>query len=337
MEDSPELNVSEYTVAFWFAADAPDDGTQALIARGEDWAGDKAQWVVELNDRASRGKVQLWYEEANDRDHYFPTQTSIEADTWYHFAATRTADGKVTIYLNGQVELQRTDPADPASVETPITIGARRNSPHNVQDYFDGIIHHVLVYGHALDDARVNEILAETRPECWIGDQTEVSAIGRQADVAVADDAGSIATGQMPDGSREPPELGGLRLPGAGVRLGLRAGRGLPDLPPGMMKRSGDRPDAHAVSVPSSDDAVIIHRQHPCLLRPSARPGRLARHDTRPAAEAAAVGPDCAPILLPRWLRFACRLPSAEVRLHLRATTVPAKAGVGGGDVGAQG
>jgi len=185
VEDSPELNVTEYTIAFWFAADAPRDGTQALIARGEDWASDKAQWVVELNDRASRGKVQLWYEEPNDRDHYFPTQTSIEAGRLYHFAATRAADGEVTIYLDGQVELRRIDPADPASVETPITIGARRNSPHNVQDYFDGAIHHVLVYGRALDDARINELLAETRPECRIGDQAEVSGIGRQADIAV--------------------------------------------------------------------------------------------------------------------------------------------------------
>jgi len=164
IEDRPELNVNQYSIAFWFRADAPDDGTQALIARGEDWANDKAQWVVELNDRKNRGKVQLWYEDAKDKDHYFPTAATIQPDTWYHFAATRSEAGDVTIYLNGQVELQATALSAPASVQTPITVGARRNSPHRLQDYFNGAIHEAFVYDRVLSADEVAGLLANTRP-----------------------------------------------------------------------------------------------------------------------------------------------------------------------------
>ena len=77
-EDRPEMNTNEYTISLWFKADDLV-GTQSLIARGEDWNQDKAQWVVELNDATHPGKIQLWYEEANDADHYFASQTTIEA------------------------------------------------------------------------------------------------------------------------------------------------------------------------------------------------------------------------------------------------------------------
>ncbi|MGB2821628.1 MAG: LamG-like jellyroll fold domain-containing protein, partial [Phycisphaerae bacterium] len=196
-DDRPELNVTEYTVALWFRADAPSDGTQALIARGEDWAHDKAQWVVELNDGQARGKVQLWYEEANDRDHYFAAQTTIEAGRWYHFAVTRSGAGEVTVYLDGEVELQRTDPAAPASVETPVTVGARRNTPGRTQDYFDGTMHEVHVYDAVLDAEAIQQLLDGTRPGCWSSGEITVSPEGLYADVATNGDGSFVVTWQQ--------------------------------------------------------------------------------------------------------------------------------------------
>ena len=198
-EDRPALDITEYTVALWFQADDPTGGAQTLIARGEDWAHDKAQWVVELNDRVHPGKLQLWYEQANDRDHYFPTSTTIEPGQWYHVAVTRSGAGEVTVYLNGEVELRTTDPVAPASVETPVTVGARRNSPGRMQDYFDGTMHEVHVYRGVLDDQAIQDLLEETRPECWSSDPIPVSDAGLWPDVAMHGDGGFVVAWSEPD------------------------------------------------------------------------------------------------------------------------------------------
>ncbi|HYW78990.1 MAG TPA: LamG domain-containing protein, partial [Thermoguttaceae bacterium] len=203
--DQPEFNTNQYTIALWFNAADAAAGTQTLIARGEDWAHDKAQWVVELNDKESRGKVQLWYEDANDRDHYFATETSIEGDQWYHLAVTRSDAGEVTMYLDAEVELQATDPVKPASVETPVTVGARRNSPNKVQDYFDGALHEVAVFDSVLSAEAIDELMEQTRPEdCWVSDRIEISEIGSDVDIAMHDDGSFVATWmQIVDESEE--------------------------------------------------------------------------------------------------------------------------------------
>ncbi|MDP6546339.1 MAG: choice-of-anchor Q domain-containing protein [Phycisphaerae bacterium] len=196
-KDRPNLNVNEYSIAFWFLADAPDNGTQTLIARGEDWARDKAQWVIELNDARNRGKIQLWYEQANDRDHYFATETTIEAGVWYHFAVTRSSAGEVTVYLDGQAELQVIETAAPASVETSVTLGARRNSPNRIQDYFDGTIGETLVYDTVLDSAEIVAVMDQTAPSgCWSSERITVSPEGQSADVAMNADGSFVVVWQ---------------------------------------------------------------------------------------------------------------------------------------------
>lgn len=193
--DQPELNTNEYTIALWLMADDAAAGTQSLVARGEDWAGDKAQWVVELNDAANPGKVQLWYEQTNDADHYFATDLTIESGQWYHFAATRAADGRVEIYLDGQQELERIDQGQPASVSTPVLLGARRNRPGQVQDYFDGTLHEVAVFGEVLSSQAIDELMEQTRPqECWVSDPIDISQSGAYVDVAMNADGSFVTT-----------------------------------------------------------------------------------------------------------------------------------------------
>ena len=203
--DQPELNTNEYTIALWFKADDVAAGTQSLIARGEDWARDKAQWVVELNDRVNPGKVQLWYERANDADHYFATESTIESGQWYHFAATRSDDGRVEIYLDGQQELQTIDKSQPASVSTPVLLGARRNQPERVQDYFDGNLHEVAVFGEVLSADAIDELMEQTRPEdCWLSDRIDISPAGAYVDVAMYPDGSFVTTWvETVDGSEE--------------------------------------------------------------------------------------------------------------------------------------
>jgi len=198
--DAPALNTNEYSLAMWFRSDAPDDGTQSLLARGEDWARDKAQWVIELNDARNRGKIQLWYEADNDADYYFATDTTIEAGTWYHLAVTRSLAGQVSIYLDGQLELQATQAAAPASVETPVTLGARRNSPNKVQDYFDGTIRETLVYDTVLDGGEIVAVMDETAPSgCWSSERITVSLEGQNADVATNADGSFVVVWQQDD------------------------------------------------------------------------------------------------------------------------------------------
>ena len=197
--DRPELNTNEFTIALWFRADDPAAGTQSLVARGEDWQRDKAQWVVELNDAANPGKAQLWFEQANDGDHYFPTSTTIEPGRWYHFAASRSADGHVTIYLNGLDELDRVDPAEPASVATPVLLGARLNAPRHEQDYFDGALHEVMVFGEALSGEQIGELMAQTQPGFWSSETITVSSDGTGADVAMHPDGRFVVAWTGPD------------------------------------------------------------------------------------------------------------------------------------------
>ena len=165
VEDCDLLNTNEYTIAFSFRADDPTDGTQALIARGEDWSNDKAQWVVELNDHENRDRLQLWYEEANDADHYFAAAPAIEADKWYHAVVSRSATGRVAIYLDGELRHESIDDATPASVATPVLIGARRNAPGRTQDYFGGRIEAIEIYNVALSHEQIVEIVPPPRLE----------------------------------------------------------------------------------------------------------------------------------------------------------------------------
>jgi hypothetical protein len=198
--DSAALNTNEYSLAMWFRSDAPDDGTQSLLARGEDWSSDKAQWVIELNDSKARGTVQLWYEADNDADYYFAAETDIEAGVWYHLAVTRSLAGQVSVYLDGQLELQTTQTATPASGDTPITLGARRNSPNKVQDYFDGSIREAIVYDTVLDAADVAELMDQTAPTgCWSSDTIPVSVEGQNADVAMNADGSFVTVWQQDD------------------------------------------------------------------------------------------------------------------------------------------
>ena len=99
----------------------------------------------------------------------------------------------------------------------------------------------------------------------------------------------------------ERPQLRRRRLLHPRVQPRLRLRQHLPDLPAGMMERPGYRPNAHPVAVRPPYDPVVVHRQHPRLLRWV--PCRY------PIGEVATVGPIYLPILIPRWVRFACRLP----------------------------
>jgi hypothetical protein len=51
------------------------------------------------------------------------------------------------------------------------------------------------------------------------------------------------------------------------VRPRLGVGQHLPNLPPGMMKRPSDRPNAHPVTFRTSYPRVLVHREHPSLRK----------------------------------------------------------------------
>jgi len=167
VDDSPELNTTVFTIAFWLKADNPTAGTQSLVARGEDWTNDKAQWVIELDDRENPNTAQLWMEGTDDGDHYYGLGTSpLAADTWYHVTATRSIDGTVKIYLNGVKEGEWTGESfTPAIVDTPVTIGARRNRPDVLQDFFDGAIDELRIWNIALSEGEVAEVFASNQYE----------------------------------------------------------------------------------------------------------------------------------------------------------------------------
>ncbi|MDD5110367.1 MAG: LamG domain-containing protein [Patescibacteria group bacterium] len=150
MLDTPTLNLTEYTLALWFRATNPQARTQAVLGRGEDWAKDKAQWVIEINDPSNPRKVQLWYEATDDSDFYFPSKTDIASNTWYHVAVTRSNNGTVRLYLNGVLEHESVASVGPAVVAAPVLIGARTNTPNTYQDYFTGTIDDVRVYRQVL-------------------------------------------------------------------------------------------------------------------------------------------------------------------------------------------
>ena len=146
--DSQSINLTTYTLELWFNADDASVATQSLLGRGEDWTNDKAQYVIEIDDAQNPDRVQLWYEEADDADHYFPSTTSISSGTWYYVAASRDqSTGRVIVYLQGNSERDVVDATTPWSGPTPLEIGCRRNDGGTPvrQDYFDGIIDEVRI------------------------------------------------------------------------------------------------------------------------------------------------------------------------------------------------
>lgn len=172
IEDSPELNVIAFTIAFWFNARYPAAGTQSLVARGEDMGFDIAQWVIELDDPQNPDTVQLWIEQGDDSDWHYGLNTRPSANTWYHYAVTRSSDGTVKVYLNGIKENEWANQVDPEIVPTPITVGARTNKdPADVQDYFDGTIDELRIWDSPLSEGQVAELymsnLRKHAPGSW--------------------------------------------------------------------------------------------------------------------------------------------------------------------------
>jgi len=160
---SSALNLTTYSLEFYINMDQPaTKGEQVIIAKGEDWDSDIAQYIVELDDAQSPDKIQLWQEEPSDADTYFGQTNTPSPDTWYYYTATRNdAASLLQWYIDGNFDTDRGSVLSPGTNANDVfTIAERRNLTAGVPVYqgvyFDG----------TLDEIRIS---SSVRSADWIG------------------------------------------------------------------------------------------------------------------------------------------------------------------------
>ena len=75
----------------------------AIISRGEDAITGNSSWTLLV---AQSGFFEVMLEDANDDNQILSSGTFVADDTWHHVAASRSAAGAMTLYVDGLVAAQ---------------------------------------------------------------------------------------------------------------------------------------------------------------------------------------------------------------------------------------
>jgi len=112
-------------------------------------------------DGARKGKLV-----ATVSGHECLSDSPVADNAWYHAAVTY--DGSVVkLYVDGAIQKQTAAwSGSVAGSGQGLTLGMNRNSPTKEKDVaFDGTIDELVVFGRALSDAEVREVMSATRPK----------------------------------------------------------------------------------------------------------------------------------------------------------------------------
>ena len=173
---SPAWNLNEYTIMFWMN---PNDVTtetldtrQALLAHGETFDTDIAQYVVYLGPGDDgRVVIQLWSEDTRpegDNDLRFYGFTVPEVGAWTHVAITRgkfgngadsNLDNKVKIYINGEADanIQHAD-IDQVDIEHILTLGCRTDRNRQYRNFFQGRLDSIRLFDQNMQAAFIRNM-----------------------------------------------------------------------------------------------------------------------------------------------------------------------------------
>jgi hypothetical protein len=164
----------------WIKPDSSSPGQrQALLAHGEEFESEVAQYVVYLggDDRgagsaderipAGGAVVQLWAEDVDDNDVYVYGHTVPPAAAWTHIAVTRGQppdgkpgmDNKVKIYVNGQQDAKIGDIGlDQLDIAHILTFGCRTDRDRSYSDFYQGRMDSIHLFSENMQSSFVRHL-----------------------------------------------------------------------------------------------------------------------------------------------------------------------------------
>jgi len=144
------LGVTDMSIELWFNTD--DAGAlQALFAiNDEDIAAGANRFVIWVN-----GTNKIDIESAAGGAH--TGTTTLASDVTYCMVVTRTAAGALSLYLDGVLDSTDTGHTDVAATGDNVTVGMEYDNGPTANDYFNGHIDEVAVYGRVLGPDEVLE------------------------------------------------------------------------------------------------------------------------------------------------------------------------------------
>ena len=143
-------NLPVFTVEAWVK---PVSTGGSIVSRGEDFTNDHSALNLGFNpagDPWGEG-VGMWYENNSNIDYAYASGQLLAANVWAHIAATRSSDGKVSIYVNGALSKQWTSTGIPASnCLQELDFGAFWNDSGNPYlSFYTGVIDEVRLWNVA--------------------------------------------------------------------------------------------------------------------------------------------------------------------------------------------
>ena len=164
-----------FTVSAWINPDVdPTTKSGTILARGEDASSDNWALVLRVDKLGSATEgVSIAYEGSSDQDYYWGTGYYPSMNTWTHIAASRTSDGLLSVYINGNLYRQWSSTLVPTNrCFQNFTVGATwfkdSGSPY-VTGFFDGGIDDVRVYDYALSGQEVALLVPEPLTMALLG------------------------------------------------------------------------------------------------------------------------------------------------------------------------
>jgi hypothetical protein len=91
-----------FTASAWIRAKVPNK-RGAIISRGEDAITGNSSWTLLV---AQSGFFEVMLEDANDDNQILSSGTFVADNSWHHVAASRSAAGAMTLYVDGQAAAQ---------------------------------------------------------------------------------------------------------------------------------------------------------------------------------------------------------------------------------------
>ena len=169
---SDAFQLTEFTLAAWIkpSTDLSQLRAPTIVGRGEDYGTDQAGGVVLVAgvDNPYGDGVAVLYEDDSDDESWYSNGTSPSVGQWTHLAATRAADGQLSLYINGVLTGQWDGTPDPTdNCYQDLLIGAYAANSSTVPpitNFFPGAIDDVMIYGRALSAGEVEDLVAVPVP-----------------------------------------------------------------------------------------------------------------------------------------------------------------------------
>ena len=147
----------------------------AIIARGEDDNSFNLSWQLYV---ASTGNLEIMLEDSRENNFCYPLNNcvprgsceigdlSVADDVWHHVAASRTADGTLSLYIDGESRARCTGTGVPSSnnfqaMSIGATFGTIGPPPGGVEPptwFFAGVIDDPAVWNVVLTEAQIAEV-----------------------------------------------------------------------------------------------------------------------------------------------------------------------------------